>query len=245
MHNHAAEVGARPRRSRLHRLAVAAAFTLLAWGAAAYLLLPGLWRLYFHERPSLDDAPGITLTGSGIPGDPINVALIGTRDDVHRVMLKAGWTAADALGLKSDVRIAADTVLDRPYQDAPVSSLFLFGRKEDLAFEKPVGDNPQHRNHVRYWKTEKTDSTGRPVWVGSASYDKGIGFSHTTGQVTHHIAEDVDAERDRLFADLKQTQDLSDTYIEPGFHKTLTGKNGGGDPWKTDGDLWVGVISPR
>ena len=120
----------------------------------------------------------------------------------------------------------------------------MYGRKEDLAFEKPVGDNPQHRNHVRYWKTTQADDDGRPMWVGYASYDKGVGLSHTTGEVTHHIAEDVDTERDRLFKDLKETGRLSDVSVEKGFHKTLSGKNGGGDPWKTDGDLWIGVIAP-
>jgi hypothetical protein len=31
-------------------------------------------------------------------------------------------------------------------------------------------------------------------------------------------------------------------YKVAGFHKQLEGKNGGGDPWYTDGVLWVGVI---
>jgi hypothetical protein len=158
-------------------------------------------------------------------------------------MTKAGWTPADSLGLRSDVRIAADTVLDRAYQAAPVSSLYLYGRKEDLAFEKPVGGSPQHRNHVRFWKSPENDSDDRPMWVGSASYDQSVGLSHTTGEITHHIAPDVDTERDRLFGDLEQTHALAEKYVETGFHKTLTGQNGGGDPWRTDGDLWVGVIS--
>jgi hypothetical protein len=159
-------------------------------------------------------------------------------------MQAAGWKSADALGLKSDVRIAADTVLDRPYEDAPVSSLFLYGRKEDLAFEMPVGDNPQHRHHVRFWKSPLADPDGRPTWLGSASYDKGVGLSHTTGQITHHIAEDVDTERDHVIKSLEAAKELNETYIEAGFHKVLSGKNGGGDPWKTDGDLWAGVIKP-
>lgn len=234
-----------PLRSRRRQIAVAIAILLGLWAVSAYVLLPMVWDFYFRRRPSLDDTPGLTQTSVGIPGDPINVALIGTSDEVARIMRAAHWTVADPLGLKSDLRIAADTVLDRPYENAPVSSLFLYGRKEDLAFEKPVGDNPQHRNHVRFWKAPTPGAGGRPLWVGSATYDKGIGLSHTTGQVTHHIAEDVDAERARLFDDLKQTQALAETYVEKGFHKVLAGKNGGGDPWQTDGDLWVGVIAPE
>lgn len=69
-------------------------------------------------------------------------------------------------------------------------------------------------------------------------------MSHTTGQITHHIAADIDAERDHLARDLKQTGDLSENYPVASFHKTREGRNGGGDPWHTDGGLWVGVIAP-
>jgi len=232
------------RRRRNRRFAVILGLLLIGYVAIAYVLMPTFWDLYFRDHPSLDDVPGITTTTTGIPGDPVNVALTGTKQDVERIMHAAKWFPANPLGLKSDIKIAADTVLDRPYEEAPVSSLYLYGRKEDLAFEKPVGDNPQQRNHVRFWKSDKVNSDGRPIWMGAASYDKGVGLSHTTGEVTHHIGEDVDTERDRLFHDLELTGDLSETYIEKGFHKQLTGKNGGGDPWKTDGDLWVGVIKP-
>ena len=195
--------------------------------------------------PSFDDNPRVTQTGDGHPGDPLNVGLIGTESGGAGDLQAAKWYAADPLGLKSDLKIGADTVLNRPYDEAPVSNLFLFGRKEDLAFEQPVGDNPRHRHHVRFWRNGNVDQDGRPVWIGSASYDERVGLSHTTGQVTHHIAPDVDAERDHVLATLEQAHGLTEIYKVPGFHKTPHGRNGGGDPWYTDGDLWVGVIHRR
>jgi hypothetical protein len=57
-------------------------------------------------------------------------------------------------------------------------------------------------------------------------------------------AANIDAERDKLFDDLKQTGDLSEVFIVEGFHKILSGHNGGGDPWHTDGNLWAGVNKP-
>ena len=123
-----------------------------------------------------------------------------------------------------------------------MSNLFLFGRKEDLAFEQPVGGNPRKRHHVRFWKTANKATDGRPIWIGSASYDERVGLSHTTGQITHHISPDVDAERDHLFANLKQAGRLSEECAVDGFHEQLEGRNGGGDPWHTDGKLKVGVI---
>jgi hypothetical protein len=216
---------------------------LLVYVVVTYLIVPALWRGYERRHPALDDLPGITLARGDLPGDPLNVALIGTETDVKKIMLAAKWYPADPLTLKSCLEMAEAAVLKRTYDDAPVSNLYLFGRKEDLAFEQPVGDNPRKRHHVRFWRSEKVDPDGRPVWVGSATYDERVGLSHTTGEVTHHIAADVDAERDHLFDDLKQTGDLGEVYIVEGFHKVREGRNGGGDPWHTDGNLWVGVIA--
>jgi hypothetical protein len=227
-------------RKRLLGLFVA---LLLAYLVVAYLVMPALWKHYAHRHPSLEDIPGITHTASGTPGDPLNVALIGTKAEVMKIMVAAKWYPADALTLHSCLEIAEATVLKRPYDEAPVSNLYLFGRREDLAFEQPVGNDPRQRHHVRFWRSDKIDADGRPVWVGSAIYDQHVGLSRTTGQVTHVTAANIDAERDYLFKDLEKTGDLSETYIENDFHKTLTGRNGGGDPWYTDGRLFVGVIA--
>ena len=215
---------------------------LAVYFVVTYVIVPQVWKGYAQHHPSFDDSPRITKTRDDHPGDPLNVALVGTEEQVKQAMLGAGWFAADALGLKSDVRIGVDTVLKKSYAAAPVSSLFLFGRKEDLAFEQSVGDDPRHRHHVRFWKTEKVDD-GRPVWIGSAAYDERVGLSHTTGQITHHISGDIDAERDYVIHSLEKAHELAEMYKVPGFHKDLEGRNGGGDAWHTDGTLWVGVIA--
>lgn len=216
---------------------IAATYFLLA-----YILAPFLWKRYAHRHPALDAAPTITLTGDDHPGDPLNVALIGTREQIEKIMRDAKWTAADPLGIRADLRIAADTVLKRPYDAAPVSNLFLFGRKEDLAFEQPVGGNPSQRHHVRFWKAKALDDQGRPLWFGAATYDERVGLSRTTGQITHHISGKVDVERDHLLGTLQQTGNLERLDYIADFQPTRTGKNGGGDEWKTDGRLGVGTI---
>jgi hypothetical protein len=214
---------------------------LLVYLTVAYFVLPALWKRYEERHPALDDVPGITETADGIPGDPLNVALVGTQEELAAVMLAAKWYQAAALGLEADLRIAADTVLSRPDVNAPVSSLYLFGRKEDLAFEQPVGDNPRHRHHVRFWKLD-TLHEGRPVWVGSAIYDQHVGFSRDTGQITHVTAPNIDTERDYLFENLQATGSLLRFEAVDDFHKVREGRNGGGDPWHTDGRLYLGVV---
>jgi hypothetical protein len=234
--------GASRRKRIAVRFAAAIALLLLAYLAIAYVALPLDWLRYEKRHPALDDVAGITETVDHIPGDPLNVGLIGSEQGLKEALLAAKWYPADPLSIRSDLEIAEATVLDRPYDDAPVSSLYLWGRKEDLAFEQPVGDNPRKRHHVRFWKSAKLDGEGRPLWVGSVTFDERVGLSGTTGQVTHHIAPDVDAERDRLFAELERTGDLTDVTKIPDFHEVRSGKNGGGDPWRTDGTIWVGTL---
>jgi LssY C-terminus len=222
---------------------------VLAWLFAAYLLAPEGWKFYAKRHPAIDASPRITETGDHHPGDPLNVALIGTRKQLDAIMKAAGWFPAAALGIKSDLKIAADTVLSRPDVEAPVSSLYLYDpmkdalRKEDAAFEQPVGDNPRHRHHVRFWKLDQPSQDGRPIWIGSAVYDAHVGLSRTTGQITHVTAPDVDTERDYLFECLEKSGDLASHDVMASFHTQLSGKNGGGDPWRTDGDLYLGVIA--
>jgi len=225
------------------RWACLAIVLALAYLLVAYLLVPLAWEGYSRWHPSFDDNPRLTQTSDGHPGDPLNVALIGSEAQVRAAMQEAKWFPAAALGLRSDLKIAADTVLSRSDDEAPVSSLFLFGRREDLAFERPVGDNPRQRHHVRFWRTAVSDSDGRPTWIGSASYDARVGLSHTTGQITHHIAPDVDAERDHLFDDLENAGAVTEFYTVDDFHTVREGRNGGGDRWHTDGRLFVGRVA--
>ena len=232
-----------PRRSYRKRVAVLFAGALVLYLVAAYVVLPALWKHHERGHPSLDAIPRITHMADGIPGDPLNVALIGTETELKKILLAARWYPADPLTLRSCLEIAEASVLQRPYDDAPVSNLYLGGRKQDLAFEQPVGDSPRHRHHVRFWRSDRLDTDGRPVWVGSAVYDERVGLSRTTGQVTHVTAADVDAERDYLFRCLEQTGDLAEHYAVDGFHTRLEGRNGGGDPWHTDGRLFVGVVA--
>jgi LssY C-terminus len=134
----------------------------LAWAAAAYLIVPRLWLLYFRRHPVLAELARVTQTSDGHPGDPINVALVGSDAEVVRGMAAAGWFPADPITLATSVRIVADSVLRRSDVDAPVSNLFLFSRKQDLAFEEPVGNSPRQRHHVRFCVGRSSTRGGPP-----------------------------------------------------------------------------------
>ena len=145
--------------------------------AAAYLILPRLW-LHYEHQPGLAQLPMVTRTTQDIPGDPINVGLVGSKEDVIRAFAAAKWEPADPITLRSSIEIGASVLLDRPYMAAPVSTLLFDGRKQDLAFERPVGRSADQRHHVRFWLVLQQGAEGRPVWLGAAS-STGVSASAT------------------------------------------------------------------
>jgi hypothetical protein len=196
-------------------------------------------------HPALAGAPRHTVTKRGRRGDPVNIAFVGTEEELHRALAAARWYAADPVTLKSSIRIAADVVLRKPYDHAPVSDLFLWGRREDLAYEQPVGDSPKQRHHVRFWRSREVDAAGEPLWLGAATFVERVEISRTTGGVTHKISPEVDHERNKLVGDTARSGTLDGYYWVDRFHPERQGVNGGGDPWVTDGRLAVGVLEIR
>jgi hypothetical protein len=227
-----------PDRSRLHRCLVVALILVSAYSALAYVALPALWSHYEHQK-RLATLPMLTFTAQGIPGDPINVGLVGDDKDVLCAMQAAGWFPADPVTLRSSIEIAGSVLLDRPYRDAPVSNLYYLKRREDLAFEKPDGKSADHRHHVRFWKALETGEENRPVWLGAVTFDRSVGVSHYTGAVTHHIDADIDAERQLFADDLNSAGMVEAKYQVTGIGPTFAGRNGGGDLYYTDGEVWI------
>ena len=83
---------------------------------------------------------------------------------------------------------------------------------------------------------------GRTAWFGSATFDERVGLSYTTGQVTHHIGPDVDAERDRIMSGVQRAGWAQEELYVDGFHEQREGCNGGDDPWHTDGRLGMVLL---
>jgi LssY C-terminus len=229
---------AQPDHSRLERALLLALTLVVIYALLAYVALPALWTHYEHQK-GLASLPMVTRTAQGIPGDPINVGLVGDNKDVLCAMQAAGWYPADPVTLRSSIEIAGSVLLDRPYRDAPVSPLFYLDRREDLAFEKPDGNSADHRHHVRFWKALAEGQEQRPVWLGAVTYDRSVGVSRYTGAITHHIGADIDAERKLLATDLENAGMLEAKYQVTGIGPTMDGRNGGGDLYYTDGEVWI------
>ena len=95
--------------------------------------------------------PRYTITGDGLPGDPVNVTLIGTLQQLRAAFATLGWSEADRLGLASSWRMVRAFVFNAPYETAPFSTLYLFGRGQDIGFQKAIDNSPRKRHHIRFW----------------------------------------------------------------------------------------------
>ena len=215
--------------------------SVLFWAVLAYLAIPRVHQvLTWLYVP--DYFIGRTRTPDGLLGDPVNLAVHGDEDDIHAAMRAAGWVRADAITPRSALRIVVSSLLRRSYPAAPVSTLVLFGRGQDFAYQKEVEGNPSQRHHVRFWHTPAgwVLPGGRSVdWLAGATYDRSVGLSALTFQVTHKIDADIDIERNFVVDDVRWANAAADLGVWPDFFTAYHDKNGGGDRVETDGDLYV------
>ncbi len=191
----------------------------ITYGVGAYVILPYAVRmgLKVTQRRRV---PSFTVSGDGLPADPVNIALYGTMDELRNAFAAIGWVEADKLTLASSWRMVRAFLLNRPYPTAPFSTLFLFGRGQDIGFQKPIGDSPRKRHHVRFWGRRLEDiqdidtasfwlNTDGPApgervpWVGAGTRDTGFGLTKLTFQITHATDSDTNAERDFIIGELQ------------------------------------------
>ena len=135
---------------------------------------------------------------AGDPGDMVNFALLGTKAQVEAAFKAAGWVEVDKTVEDAVVHGILSTLSREAYIEMPMSTLYLFGRPQDLSFAR--GDPLKiaaERHHLRVWQTENTVG-GVPLWVGSATHDVGFEKDQRNGNVTHRIDPKVDGERDFL-----------------------------------------------
>jgi hypothetical protein len=82
----------------------------------------------------LASLPMVTRTSTGIPGNALNVGLVGSKEDVLRAMHASGWFPADPITLRTSIEIVGSVVLDRIYHDTFVSPLYYKGGTRTARF---------------------------------------------------------------------------------------------------------------
>jgi len=195
----------------------------LTYGVAAYVVLPRAIRLGLRILQR-DHVPSYTITGDGLPGDPVNLALVGTLQQLRSAFAEIGWSEADRLGLASSWGMIRAFVLNSPYPTAPFSTLHLFGRGQDIGFQKAIDNSPRQRHHVRFWalsltraqdtwgsagfwlNTDRPPENERAIWVGAGTKDTGLSLTRLSYQITHATDSDTNSERDYIIAELTKNR---------------------------------------
>jgi len=202
----------------------------VTYGIAAYIILPRVIRLGLKIlQRSL--VPSYTITGDGLPGDPVNLALIGTLPQLRAAFATLGWSEADRLGVASSWRMIRAFVLNSPYPTAPFSTLYLFGRGQDIGFQKAIDDSPRRRHHIRFWalsqtraqenwraadfwkRTDRPPDNDRVLWVGAATRDTGLSLTRLSFQITHATDSDTNVERDYIVAELIKSRSIETVKV--------------------------------
>jgi hypothetical protein len=181
-------------------------------------------------------APQRAQSKSKKPGDPLNLIVVGSSDQILNAFNQAGWSEARKLGTKTAIGTMRAMVSDEGYEQAPVSQLYLFGRPEDLAFEKML-NTFMKRHHLRLWRTTLSTSDGRDIWIGSSTHD--IGLDVHLGVVSHATDPDLDAERSKVGADLMAGGLVAAEQLVARPNPLSEGTTATGGSWKTDGQLLV------
>ena len=229
----------------------------LTYGLAAYVILPNVVRMglkVLHRRL----IPSYTITGDGLPGDPVNLVLIGTLEQLHNAFATAGWSTADRLGVASTWRMIRAFLLNSPYPTAPFSTLYLFGRRQDIGFQEPIDNSPRKRHHIRFWalslahseddmtaasfwlNTDKPSTDQRVLWVGAGTRDTGFSLTRLTFQVTHATNSDTNAERDYIISELSARRVIGDVTLHQSGSRLQTGQV---NHYITDGEIaFAGLI---
>src|SRR5277367_596589 len=223
----------------------------VTYGVAAYIVLPRTVRmgLKILQRRRV---PRYTITADGLPGDPVNLMLKGTLQQLHAAFAIAGWSEADRLSLASSWRMVRSFVLNSPYPTAPFSTLYLFARGQDIGFQKAIDNSPRKRHHIRFWalgliraenswgaanfwlNADRPPDDKRDIWVGAGTRDTGLSFTRLTFQVTHATDSDTNAERDYIVSELLKFRAVEAVKVIPsGQHLSTERVN----HYLTDGEI--------
>lgn len=233
---------------------LALAFT---YGIAAYVILPRAVRmgLKIQQRKRV---PRYTITGDGLPGDPVNLVLIGTLQQLRAAFAAAGWSEADRLSLASSWRMVRAFVLNKPYPSAPFSTLYLYGHGQDIGLQKAIDNSPRRRHHVRFWavtparaeatigsasfwlNTDRPPHDAHACWVGAATKDTGLSLTRLTFQITHATDADTNSERDFIIAELQNQRVVGDVNTYPSGRPLPAHVN----HYITDGEVTVASLAP-
>jgi len=229
----------------------------VTYGIAAYVVLPRAIRMGLKILQS-KRVPSYTITGDGLPGDPVNVVLIGTLQQLRGAFEALGWSEADRLSVASSWGMVRAFVFNTPYPAAPFSTLYLFGRGQDVGFQKAIDNSPRKRHHIRFWalsqmraqatwgtaefwlNTERPPDNESALWVGAGTRDTGLSLTRLSFQITHATDSDTNAEREFIVGELRKNRFIGAVKIYRAGEQLLAQRV---NHYITDGEITLAILA--
>lgn len=228
----------------------------VTYGIAAYIVLPRAIRMGLKILQS-KRVPSYTITGDGLPGDPVNVVLVGTLQQLRGAFAVLGWSEADRLSLASSWGMVRAFALNAPYPTAPFSTLYLFGRGQDIGFQKAIDNSPRKRHHIRFWalspkraratwgtadfwlNTERPPDNESVLWIGAGTRDTGLSLTRLSFQITHATDSDTNAERDYIVGELEKNRSIEAVKVYKAGENLTERVN----HYTTDGEITLAILA--
>ena len=200
-----------------------------------------------EARVRIRELPCCTARADGTgEGDPLNIVLIGDGGEVLAALTSSGWEFTEAITADSIRRMVGAAIADEAMPTAPVSALYAFGRKQDIALQRGRSKIAQ-RNHMRLWLAPFR-CEGKPVWVGQVSRDIGVKLTSKSPTLTTHVIDpNVDEARQYVLQSLLHQEAVDWFAIVRGVGaapKDQPRHNLTDDPYFTDGMRMAIDISP-
>ena len=199
-------------------------------------------------RQALEQLPCCTTNKDGTEqGDPLNLVLIGDSQDIFPAFIRRNWHGTEIIWSESLWRTVESFLKGSRYRYSPVSPLYVYERKQDIAAQK-ARSTIHERNHLRLWLTP-LQFRGKSIWIGQISRDIGVKFTLKSPTISTHVIDpDVDEARSYLVEDLAYSQALAVLGYVKGVG--VVGQNSPrmnlvGDPWFSDGLRAVMFFEPR
>ena len=175
----------------------------------------------------------------GDPGDVVNFSIVGAEAQVKKAFTAADWVQVDKTTDEAVLHGLLATLSKQAYLEMPMSTLYLFGRPQDLSYARA---DPLlvalERHHLRVWNSGQMVD-GRPLWVGSATHDNGLERDQRNQGITHHIDPNIDAERDFIEQSFAASGSLAAAaYVTPA-DPVRSAHTATGGSFTTDGRVLV------
>ena len=181
--------------------------------------------------------PQRSTTTKLIDADMVNLAFVGSREEVESAFQQAGWSTSDAFTKRSFMHDFYAFLNNSVYAQAPMHPLLLDGKPPDMSWQKSL-NSYDRRDHLRMWQWSQ-DSDSDTVWLSSSTHDTRAALSLKYRQFVHHISPDIDDERSKVIRDLEMAGCVQSVHLVPRPGMSTFTQNATGDPMRTDGDLAI------